>query len=386
MGRVRYRLKISQADFDALQQAVLADMPRESGAFALAGISTTEEWVDILVRRPVLVPPELFTVQREYRLEVATQATNGLVALCESNKLGAVICHSHPGDIPYSSSDDHGEERIARALQHAIPSGTPMGSLLFYPGGVRGRIWLPQATRPIPLSEICIIGRVIRRIRLGQTSKPLPIDVDVFDRQIRAFGKEGQEVIQAAKVGIIGAGGTGSPTAEQLTRLGVRDVVLIDPDQFSASNVSRVYGTFARDVRKAKTLAKETAPRKVDLVAQHLKRINPKVRVRAISASVVQDSAARQLLDRDVTFLCTDNHWSRAIVNQIAYQYFIPTINLGARIDADQSAIRGAVGVVDVLRPDLPCLEEKGTVLILKREPSRFFSQLTPHELSLPLA
>ncbi len=91
-------------------------------------------------------------------------------------------------------------------------------------------------------------------------------------------------------------------------------------------------------------------------MAAHLKRINPKANIRVLTEDVVTQKAASVLLDRDVVFLCTDNHWSRSVVNQIAYQYFIPTINMGVRIDMRDKTIIGAKGVVDVLRPDLPCL------------------------------
>ena len=71
---------------------------------------------------------------------------------------------------------------------------------------------------------------------------------------------------------------------------------------------------------------------------------------------MVLRSAARQLRDRDVIFLCTDDHWGRAVVNEIAYQYLIPTINLGMRIASTGGCITHAIGVIDVLRPDNPCL------------------------------
>ena len=78
--------------------------------------------------------------------------------------------------------------------------------------------------------------------------------------------------------------------------------------------------------------------------------------LRAVPKNVVMHDTTNFLLDRDIIFLCTDNHWSRAIVNEVTYQYFIPTINMGVRIDAPDRIITGASGIVDVLRPDLPCL------------------------------
>lgn len=87
-----------------------------------------------------------------------------------------------------------------------------------------------------------------------------------------------------------------------------------------------------------------------------MKRINPATRITPIANNVVVREAAAALLDCDVIFLCTDDHWGRSVVNEIAYQYFVPVINLGMRITAANGKVSAGVGVVDILRPDLPCL------------------------------
>lgn len=350
----RYRIRIAEADFERLQELVFSDAPREAGAFALAGIADYGAGADILVRRAVEVPSKHFLVQHEHRLEIESRAINGLIALCEANGLGAVLCHSHPEDMPYSPSDDHGEDRIFRTMRAFVRPNAPTASLLFYPGGVQGRVWLPDQSQPAPLSEVMVVGRSLQRI-----PPATGFEQEIYDRQVRAFGRAGQSLISRARVAIVGLGGTGSPTAEQLVRLGVSDLVLIDPDWFTDSNITRVYGTFASALRPSRWSWKrirKRPERKVDLVAQHLCRINPAARIRTVPESVVVQSAAAQLLDRDVIFLCTDEHWGRSVVNEVAYQYMIPVINMGAAIKARDSTIAAATGAVDVLMPNLPCL------------------------------
>lgn len=112
-----------------------------------------------------------------------------------------------------------------------------------------------------------------------------------------------------------------------------------------------MYGSFRRPWWHR---LRNRAPFKVDLLACHLKKINPRLSVRAFPQNVVLETAARELMDRDIIFLCTDDHWGRSIVNQVAHQYLIPTINLGVRIAAQDGTISAAVGIVDLLRPDLP--------------------------------
>jgi molybdopterin-synthase adenylyltransferase len=353
-----FRLKIAASDFEHLRALLFADLPREAAAFALAGAADHTSGSDVVVRRVVEVPNVHFWVQHEYRLEVAPQAINGLIALCERNGLGAILCHSHPSDMPYSLSDDHGERRVFETLRKFIPQSAPTASLLFFPGGVRGRVWLQGAHHPIALSEIVVLGSRIERIRPQDDSTTAPRAISSnYERQVRAFGADGQAAISRAKVAIVGLGGTGSPTAEQLVRLGVNDLVLIDPDRLDPTNLTRVYGTFSSSLQRRwwKPRRREY-PLKVEEIAGHLKKIRPGLRIKAVPHNVALREAAVSVLDRDMVFLCTDEHWGRSIVNQIAYQYFIPTVNLGVRIAAEDGRIAGASGAVDVLQPDNPCL------------------------------
>jgi len=353
-----YRIKIAQEDFDELQRLVSVDLPKEAGAFALAGVADHSAGTDVIVRRPLAIPQDRFLLQHELRLEVSSEAVNGLISLCEANRLGAVLCHSHPRDIPYSPSDDHGEHRIFTTLHQFIPAHAPTASLLFCPHGVQGRIWTPGAQKPVPASEIVVVGRQLRTVRPltsgDRDHAPLP---DIFSRQVLAFGPAGQRRISKTKVGIVGVGGTGSAAAELLVRLGVGDFVLIDPDKFEPSNLTRMFGTYASATRSVWWWPwTRRNHSKVELVAHHLSKINPQALTRVFRENVVVDVAAKALLDRDVVFLCTDDHWGRSIVNQIAYQYLIPTINVGMRIASKEGVTTAATGVVDVLRPDTPCL------------------------------
>ncbi len=345
------RLKIVDADYQRLQTLLLASLPREAGAFALAGVHSHGSSKDVLVRRVLEVPTDLFTLQLEYRLEISSRAVNGVASLCQANGLGVVVCHSHPRESPYSASDDSGERRLFEALEPFMPSGAPMASLLFWPGGTVGRLWLPDKKRFLPVDEVYVIGRTIRRIT-GHDHEE--VGSETYDRQVRAFGAAGQARVGGSRVAVVGVGGTGSATAEQIARLGVRDIVVIDHDAFSPSNVTRMYGTFVSRWPAVRRWRRPAA--KVDLIARHLRRIQPGIQVTPVRSNVVLRDAAEHLMDRDIIFLCTDDHWGRAIVNELAYQYLVPTINVGSGIRSEAGIISGASGSVDVIRPGTACL------------------------------
>lgn len=359
MTQRRFEIRLSANDVRRLETALTVDPERESAAFILAGESRVRSTVRLLARRVVEVPECEYRVRTRHHIDLSPRAVNGLVALCEASGLRAILCHSHPDDVPYSPSDDHGERRVAETLQAFFP-GQLMGSLLLRPIGFEGRVWLPNGVAH-PVSAITAVGRSIRQLRtVGNADSALRVaSAQIHDRQIRAFGQAGQALVEATKVGIVGVGGSGSPLAEQFVRLGVRDLLLIDRDEIvEPSNLSRVYGTRFTDIHPSwwRRLPGVRSKPKVVVVGDHLREINPRAHIQAVKGDVTNAEVARNLLDRDVIFACTDEHWGRAVVNQIAYQFLIPVVNLGVAMDGSDGAIKGATGAVQVLRPGLGCL------------------------------
>ena len=95
---------------------------------------------------------------------------------------------------------------------------------------------------------------------------------------------------------------------------------------------------------------------KVEVAAALGKRINSKVRVETIRDSVLLARVAEKLVDVDFLFACTDSHGSRAVLNQLAYQYLIPTIDMGVVIVAPDAKIQHIAGRTQMLAPGLGCL------------------------------
>ncbi len=172
-------------------------------------------------------------------------------------------------------------------------------------------------------------------------------DYDLFDRNIRAFGDQIQHTLGRITVGIVGAGGTGSAVAEQLVRLGVRSIILVDPDVLSASNTTRVYGSTPADVGRPK----------VDVLADHLKRIAEGVQVTSIRGTIVSRQPAEALAMADVVFGCTDDNAGRLRLSRLPYYELVPVIDCGIQIAADHTnTISGIFGRVTTLCSGTACL------------------------------
>ena len=338
-------VRISLSDWTTLNEALFTPDGNENAAALLCGISETATERRLLVRRVVPVPPDLYTERLTYHLEVAPSFYNGIVTECLNYRYTPIIVHSHPGhrDAWYSGSDDHGERRLLPILASLLPGVLP-ASLVVTPSSATGRVIVKE--KFVALSGLTVVGPRVHDYEFSASVQRKTDLSGQFDRQVRAFGVEGQQKLEALRVAIVGVGGTGSIVGEQLVRAGVRDIVLIDSDKIEESNLSRVFGATKHDINQHKARA----------VAEHLKSISENLSVKPDTHSAIRQQVLLTLRDRDILFLCVDNDRTRAILNRFAHQYIIPVIDHGTRLDARKGQISAAAGRVSVIGADLVCL------------------------------
>jgi hypothetical protein len=133
-----------------------------------------------------------------------------------------------------------------------------------------------------------------------------------------------------------------------LLRLGVRKLLVVDDDIIEGSNVSRIYNSTVADVISRQT--------KVSIVKRHATALGLDSEVTALVGNVTDTTIALELRQADIVFCCTDNQWSRAVLNQYSYQYLTPIIDMGNKIDSKNGDVTSANGRVYVISPNRPCL------------------------------
>ena len=162
------------------------------------------------------------------------------------------------------------------------------------------------------------------------------------------FGEAGQAMLRRAKVAIVGLGGVGSLVNEYLARLGVGELVLVDPDRIEKSNLSRVVGARASDAVRGTLKTR---------IARRLANEAGATKVRLIEGDVASAKVAAQLRSCDFIFLAADSMRARLVINALVHQYFIPAVQLGAKIRvANDERLDEAMSVVRQIRPRLGCL------------------------------
>jgi|SRR5579864_2724235 len=340
----RLALRISGGDWRTLHRVLLTPDRMENAAALLCGQSSTDRQDRLLVREIMTVPPEQYIERQPYHLEVAPSFYNALVDRCEKSGLVPVICHSHPFDdvAAYSQSDDFGERRLLPILKALVP-GHKAASLLLTKTSASARFLAGSRFRRV--ASVTITGpRVMTLPALSTSGAPSP-DSGIFDRQLRAFGRDGQSTLEALTVAIVGVGGIGSMVADQLVRAGVRNLILVDSDVVERSNLNRLVGATEHSCGKPKA----------KVIAKHLTTMRP-VRVDAISDSVIKQSVLTRLRVADLIVGCVDSDLARSILTRFAHQYLTPLVDMGIRLDARDGQVTAAAGRISVVGADGTCL------------------------------
>ena len=333
-------LRIASSDLQALRDLLLG-YEKEQCAVLLAARGCSRNGHNfMLVRESVIPTEEDYSKCGIDHAELRPDFVARVAKRARLQELSLVFVHTHPGDfVPhFSSVDDMGEKKLAAFL---IQRGQTHShaALVLSQGGMSARL-LGQNE---PLRVVSIGDR---RVVEFDPEDEKASEFTVYDRQIRAFGTDGQCILHTLCVAVVGLGGTGSIAVQQLVHLGVRSFILVDPDNLEHSNLNRVVGAFAEDVGRSKC----------EIAARYIQQFSSDSEVMEINGDIVHESVARHLVDADIIFCCTDSHGSRSVIQQVAYQYLIPCIDIGSTITTDTGRVTGIFGRVQLLGPDQPCL------------------------------
>ncbi len=338
---------------EELDRVARADV--ESAATMLVGVGRAPEGLRLLGRELHWVSEQHY--ERRTSDSMSIPSRGYLEALARAEEIGAtpVFVHTHPGPVGVprpSNWDDIVDEQLAETFR--IRAGSDLYVSLIVSPASTGFCFTGRGVDgedSFELDRVFISGERLSLLASfdSRHGEQVPI---AFDRQVRAFGGDVQRVLSSLQVGVVGCGGTGSAVVEQLVRLGVRSLVLVDPDTVSESNLTRVYGSSPNDVGAAK----------VDVLARHARGIASNADVQPIQGLVTSEAVARKLSGCDVLFGCTDDNAGRLVLTRLAAYYLIPLIDCGVLISSNRGVVAGIDARVTVQTPGSACLLCRGRI------------------------
>ncbi len=141
---------------------------------------------------------------------------------------------------------------------------------------------------------------------------------DQFSRLRLQFGAEGVARLQQARVAVFGVGGVGGHCVEALARSGVGGIDLVDNDTVSLTNLNR------QIIALHSTLGR----RKVDVMAERIRDINPACRVNAFCTFYLPENADQfDLAQYDYVVDCMDTVTAKLELAQRCHDLNVPLIS-----------------------------------------------------------
>lgn len=126
-----------------------------------------------------------------------------------------------------------------------------------------------------------------------------------YERNIPALTEEECRLLQGKRVLVVGCGGLGGHIIDQLARIGVGFLRVVDGDVFEPSNLNRqlLSQVPLLGLSKAKS------------AAEHIQRVNPDVTVEAVEEFMKEDNVQRLIGDCHIVLDALDNIPSRRILS-----------------------------------------------------------------------
>lgn len=364
------RLVFNAWVWEALDDHLRSASPSEDGGFLLirSGRGQTSRRV---VVHDLLLPQgeDSWESRGQHNLRPSGQWLSAAIGAAIEAGSGLAFIHSHPNaDHPSELSwiDQKTSRDWARTVVPTLDR--PFATLVWTPRDITGWFFGDANSEPEGFDLIESLGRRSRRVLHGG-APPISRAGDLDDRQQRALGDLGNARLRDLSVALVGLGGTGSPLAEILGRMGVSSISLIDPDVIDTpSNLRRLVGATFEDLR--------TEASKADVAHRHLTELAFVDHIDASSSDVRNEDVARGLLDVDLVISTTDTHSSRALLNQLAMQYYVPVIDVGVVVGtAIDGRVSGMPIDVRLLLPDEACLWCRGIL-----DPARIRAENLPPE------
>ena len=328
-----YQLRLTTQQVSALYAHLFPGDGNEAVALVLCGRRDGDETHIFCAHKVLPIPHDKCIAREPLRVHWSAELGRPIYEEAMRKHMAILKIHSHPGFYrQFSEVDDRSDQEIFGSLHGWTDDGLPHASAVMLPDREMFARVVTADMKFVPIDRILIAGDEIMLFdgaprHCGIAEKDL--------RTAQAFGQKTVGLINSLRIGVVGCSGTGSWIIEQLARLGVGQLLLVDPDVIEYKNLNRI-------VNSTLEHAQSQTP-KVHALQSAIATIGTCTQVTSLPKDLFHLGVLRQLAACDVLFGCMDTVDGRNILNRLATFYTIPYFDLGVRLDADG---HGGVNVV----------------------------------------
>lgn len=283
-----------------------------------------------------------------------TDTIEDILDRAEIEGLSFFKIHSHPNGYPaFSPTDDKSDGLLLPMVRDSIEIDVPHGSAIMLPSGeVFGRTLTEDGL--VPIECVNVVGDDLQFWYSAGGDNSVPSFVA---SHAQIFDEGTMQRLRRLSVAVVGCSGTGSPVIEQLFRLGVGEIVLVDDDHIEDRNVNRILNSTMDDAAQKRP--------KTDVIGDAIDRAGLGTRVVRVTGNLWSPHVVREVAQCDVVFGCMDTIDGRYLLNTLATFYLQPYFDIGVRLDAvrdgpSKGKIREVCGTVHYLLPGKSSLMTRG--------------------------
>lgn len=351
---MKYTLRMTGRQHAALKSHLFPGDGNEAVAVVLCGRRAGQDQHILMVHRIVPIPYEDCPIRWPDRITWRTDRIEPLLEEAAKKGMAILKIHSHPGYYNrFSEADDAADRDLFSSIYAWLDDGQPHMSAIMLPDD---KIIARVVTRQHTFQSVELVAVAGNDLHFWRSSSERAAGPEAFEeKNSQFFGDETYERIRQLSIAVIGCSGTGSPLIEQLARLGVGRLTLVDPDIVKDKNLNRIlYAT------RADVLAERA---KVDVLADAIRRMELGTTVVPLQENLLNGQVLRTIAESDILFGCMDSAEGRYYLNRLAAFYTIPYFDLGVRLDADgKGGVSYVCGSVHYLQPDGSSLLERGMI------------------------
>ncbi len=167
-----------------------------------------------------------------------------------------------------------------------------------------------------------------------------------YERQ-SFLGDNAQEIISSVKVAVLGLGGGGSHIVQQLSHIGFRRYVIIDPDRIEDTNLNRLVGATVEDVHNKRL--------KIDISRRVITNVCPDAEIESFPNK--WQELLIVLKECDIIFGCIDGFIQRRDLEAFTRRFLIPYIDIGMDVHSLKDQPPRIAGQVILSMPGNVCMQ-----------------------------
>ena len=345
-------VRISGKMHESVEHHLFPGDRKEAVSIALCGTFMNKDHRILTVYKLCHIPYKECYIREEDQLKWSTSVIIPYLKEAMNKGLSILKIHSHPTNFEdFSAIDTQSDIEFFDSIYGWMDNDKIHGSLIMLPGGkLFGRVLLPDFSFN-PIDRISLIGDDI----IYWDSDEMNDKKEEFSlRTKQTFGPGTTNLLRKLTLGVIGCSGTGSPVIEQLVRLGVGKLILVDPDIIEEKNLNRILNSTKADCIKKR--------HKVDIFKETIQKIGLGTIIKTYDRNLYDDkNIIQDLIECDTLFGCVDSVDGRHLMNQISTFYLQPLFDLGVKILADgNGGIEQICGTVHYIKPGGSSLKSRG--------------------------